>query len=341
MAQIIPKIIDPVERHWQKELANCLTDPLELVRLLDLPDSDFTADACARKLFPLRVPRPFVARMRKGDPDDPLLRQVLTLRQEFDEVPGFTQDPLDEQDPAAPGLLHKYQSRVLMIVRGGCAVNCRYCFRRHFPYSDNTPNKAGWQPALDYIAARPAIDEVIYSGGDPLMAKDDFLAWLTQRIEAIPHVRRLRIHSRLPVVIPQRVNDDMLHWFTQTRLTPVMVLHINHANEVDEAVSAAVQRLRQTGVTVLNQAVLLKGVSDSVESQVALNRRLFDTGVMPYYLHVLDKVKGAAHFDVSEAEAKTVMAGVIAKLPGYMVPKLVREIGDQPGKTPVDLALMP
>ncbi|MDF2177911.1 EF-P beta-lysylation protein EpmB [Aliiglaciecola sp. CAU 1673] len=339
MAQMIPKIIDPVETSWQKELAEVFTDPAVFLQYLGFDPVEFAADIQARRLFPMRVPRPFAARMVKGDRNDPLFRQVFTATEEFLAAPGFSTDPLEEQESAVPGVLHKYQSRVLMIVRGGCAVNCRYCFRRHFPYGDNTPSRAGWQQALDYIAADERIDEVIYSGGDPLMAKDEFLAWLTRSIEAIPHVRRVRIHTRLPVVIPTRITDELLDWFTTSRLKPVMVVHINHAKEIDEQVKAAMHKLRQAGVTLLNQAVLLRGINDTAEDQVALSEALFNAGVLPYYLHLLDKVRGAAHFEVLESEAREIMAEVIRHLPGYLVPKLVREIGNQPGKTPIDLHL--
>lgn len=338
---MIPKILTAVETSWQKELAQAYRDPAKLLEALDLPLAPFMAGFAARKQFPLMVPRPFARRMRKGDANDPLLRQVMTLEQELTTVKGYSEDPLEEQQSAVPGLLHKYQSRVLMIIRGGCAVNCRYCFRRHFPYADNSPSKEGWEQALDYIRADQQIDEVIYSGGDPLMAKDDFLAWLSAEIAAIPHVRRLRIHTRLPVVIPSRITGELLDWFAGTRLQPVMVLHINHANEVDDELRLALQPLRDAGVTLLNQGVLLKGVNDSVQAQVALSEAIFAAGVMPYYLHVLDKVQGAAHYDLHEQEARALMAGVIKRLPGYLVPKLVREIGNQPGKTPIDLHLQP
>ena len=338
---MIPKIVTPVETSWQKELACAYRDPAKLLTDLDLDPQAFTEGFGARKLFPLMVPVPYVKRMKKADAADPLLRQVMTLPEEFREVAGFSADPIEEQQSAVPGLLHKYQSRVLLIVRGGCAVNCRYCFRRHFPYADNAPSRAGWQQALDYIRRDRNINEVIYSGGDPLMARDDFLAWLTAEIAAIPHIRRLRLHTRLPLVIPARVTNELLDWFAGSRLQPVLVWHINHANEIDKEVERAAKRLREAGVTLLNQAVLLKGVNDSAEAQVALSERLFETGILPYYLHLLDRVQGAAHFEVDEELARQIMAETIKRLPGYLVPKLVREIGNQPGKTPVDLHLQP
>ena len=330
-----------VETNWQKELAMSFTDPILFLKYLELPVENFTDDIKARQLFPMRVPRPFAARMHKGDPLDPLFMQVFTSRNEFATGQGFSTDPLQEQNNKQSGILHKYHNRVLLLVRGGCAVNCRYCFRRHFPYSDNHLNKQQWQQALTYISDNPQIDEVIYSGGDPLMAKDDFLAWLTTQIEAISHIKRLRIHTRLPVVIPSRVTPELITWFTQSRLKPVMVLHVNHANEIDNTLAVSMQKLKQAGVTLLNQAVLLKGINDTADQQIALNEGLFEIGVMPYYLHVLDKVQGAEHFDLPDSKAKALMKELIRRQPGYLVPKLVREIGGQPGKTPLDLQLHP
>jgi EF-P beta-lysylation protein EpmB len=341
LSQIIPKKLLAVENNWQKEMAMSFSNPLSLLEYLELPLENFEDDIKARQLFPMRVPRPFAKRMKKGDPLDPLFRQVFTSRSEFVTSENFSTDPLQEQNNKQPGILHKYQNRLLLLVRGGCAVNCRYCFRRHFPYTDNHLNKQQWKQALDYIAANPQLDEVIYSGGDPLMANDDFLAWLTNQIEAIPHIKRLRIHTRLPVVIPSRITTELIAWFTQSRLKPVMVLHVNHANEIDTALAKSMQKLKQAGVTLLNQAVLLKGINDTADEQIALNEGLFEIGVMPYYLHVLDKVQGAEHFDSPDSKAKQLMRELIKRQPGYLVPKLVREIGGQPGKTPLDLQLHP
>ncbi|MCF2949070.1 EF-P beta-lysylation protein EpmB [Paraglaciecola aquimarina] len=341
MSQIIPKKPLSVESNWQKEIATSFSDPESLLNYLNLPTQNFSEDVRARALFPMRVPRSFAARMKKGDPTDPLFLQVFTSRAEFLTAKGFSKDPLEEQNNQQPGILHKYKNRLLLLVRGGCAVNCRYCFRRHFPYGDNHLNKNEWQQAITYIRDNPQIDEVIYSGGDPLMAKDDFLAWLTSEIENISHVKRLRIHTRLPVVIPSRITTELINWFTQTRLKPVLVLHINHANEIDQSLTLAMQKLKDAGVTLLNQAVLLKGINDTVEQQIALNEGVFGLGIMPYYLHVLDKVEGAEHFDVPECDATNLMAELIKHQPGYLVPKLVREIAGQPGKTPLDLNLHP
>jgi EF-P beta-lysylation protein EpmB len=341
LLQIIPKKQLTVENNWQKELAMAFSDPVSLLNYLNLPVDNFVEDIKARKLFPMKVPRPFAARMKKGDALDPLFQQVFTSSKEFTDPAGFSADPLMEQNNSQAGILHKYQNRLLLLIRGGCAVNCRYCFRRHFPYSDNHLNKKQWQQVLTYIADNPQIDEVIYSGGDPLMAKDDFLAWLSTQIAAIAHVKRLRIHTRLPVVIPSRITDELIDWFTSTRLTPVMVVHVNHANEIDHSFANAMKKLRQAGVTLLNQSVLLRGINDNVEQQIALNEGLFEVGVMPYYLHLLDKVTGAEHFDLPQQHAIDLMSELIKRQPGYLVPKLVREIGGQPGKTPIDLLLHP
>lgn len=341
MAQIIPKNPISVEPSWQKELAQCITEPEELLRVVGLDPTLYEEDCTARRLFPMRVPRHFAAQIKRADPTDPLLRQVMPLRQEYIQATGYSADPLAEQQTAGKGLLHKYQSRVLLIVRGGCAINCRYCFRRHFPYQDNAANRQDMLDNLHYVAQRTEINEVILSGGDPLMAKDDYLAWLTAQIADIPHVTRLRIHTRLPIVIPQRVTKDMLNWLTSTRLHPVVVLHCNHAQEISPEVKQVLMKMKAAGVTLLNQAVLLAGVNDHADAIVELNEALFSAGTLPYYLHTLDKVQGAAHFAVSDDKAKAIMADVIKRQPGYLVPKLVREIGGQPGKTPLDLQLHP
>ena len=295
---------------WQNELADLIRSPQELIALLELDPAQLPAALAASQDFALRVPRAFVERMRKGD--------------------------LGEADANPhPGLIHKYHGRVLLIVSGGCAINCRYCFRRHFPYADNNPGRARWQEALDYIAADPSITEVIYSGGDPLNAPDRQLAWLTERVAAIPHVKRLRVHSRLPIVLPNRIDDDCLDWLTGHGLHTTLVIHSNHPRELDDSVGAALGRLRRAGITLLNQAVLLRGINDQASTLAALSEGLFDRGVLPYYLHLLDPVAGAHHFDVPEAEARALMDHLRARLPGYLVPRLVREIAGEPNKTPI------
>ena len=339
MAHIVT-LNSPSREDWLQQLADVVTDPHELLQLLALDHHpDLTAGGDARRLFALRVPRAFIQRMKKGDARDPLLLQVLTSQQEFVDAPGYSTDPLDEQNSVVPGLLHKYNNRALLLVKGGCAVNCRYCFRRHFPYQDNQGNKRNWQAALDYIAAHPELDEIIFSGGDPLMAKDHELAWLIAALDAIPHLKRLRIHSRLPVVIPDRITETLCRTLAETRLQVLMVTHINHANEIDEALCDAMGRLKRAGVTLLNQSVLLRGVNDNAQTLAALSNALFDAGILPYYLHVLDKVQGAAHFYVSDGEARALMRSLLPLVSGYLVPKLAREIGGEPSKTPLDLQL--
>lgn len=339
--RIIPKNSIAVESNWQKELANCFTTLESLLEFLNLDPQIADKHTSARKLFPMKVPRHFANLMKKNNINDPLLLQVLPQNVEYKDTPGFVKDPLQEHENTTKGLLHKYENRVLLIVKSGCAVNCRYCFRREFPYEENAVNKRELENAIAYISQNEKIIEVIFSGGDPLMAKDDHLKWLVAKLEEIPHVLRLRIHTRLPVVIPSRVNEDFIDWFVNCRFQKVLVLHTNHANEVSPELAVACARMRAAGITLLNQAVLLKGVNDNSKEQIALSEALFNIGVLPYYLHLLDKVKGAAHFDVDVESAQILMRELIKRLPGYLVPKLVTEIGGQPSKTPIDLNLQP
>ncbi|WP_145516618.1 EF-P beta-lysylation protein EpmB [Yersinia aleksiciae] len=340
MASIVTRNM-PIREDWLQQLADVITDPDELLRILLLNEHpNLQQGTAARRLFPLRVPRAFVARMQPGDPLDPLLLQVLTAREEFIAAPGFTNDPLDEQRSVVPGLLHKYRNRALLLVKGGCAVNCRYCFRRHFPYQDNQGNKANWHQALNYIRQHPELDEIIFSGGDPLMAKDSELSWLLDELESISHIKRLRIHTRLPVVIPDRITAALCQRLSDSRLQVLMVTHINHANEIDQPLRDSMAQLKRVGVTLLNQSVLLRGVNDDADVLATLSNALFDAGILPYYIHVLDKVQGAAHFMVDDDEARQLMKGLLSRVSGYLVPRLAREIGGQPSKTPLDLRLM-
>ncbi len=321
---------------WQAQLAGAIRDPAALCRRLGLDAVWWPGAEQGHALFEVRVPEAFLARMRPGDPADPLLRQVLPLGEEAAPAPGFVADPLEEAaHTPARGLIHKYHGRVLLIASPACAVNCRYCFRRHFPYGENAPSRAQWESSLDHLRHDPTIVEAILSGGDPLAASDRQLAWLIERLAAIPHLRRLRIPTRLPVVIPDRIDAALLDWLGATRLQKVVVLHINHANEIDQAVVDACARLRAAGVTLLNQSVLLRGVNDSVDALAALSERLFEAGVLPYYLHVLDPVAGAAHFDVPDEEARELVAGLREVLPGFLMPRLVREIPGEGSKTPL------
>lgn len=326
--------VGPVEPGWRRLLRQAITDPDELCALLALPDEVRAGARASAKLFPLLVPRGFAALMRPGDAADPLLRQVLPLAEEGVEVAGWTDDPLAEAGcTPQPGLLHKYHGRVLLVTTGACAVHCRYCFRRHFPYGSRPRGPRWWSGALAYVAAHPDVEEVILSGGDPLTLPDVELAAIAQDLAAIPHLRRLRVHSRLPVVLPERVDDGLLAWFARTRLSPVLVLHANHPRELSPAVSAACARLADAGVTLLNQSVLLRGVNDRADVLEELSRRLLSLRVLPYYLHQMDRVRGAAHHAVADDEAHALVAALAARLPGYLVPRLAREEPGMPAKT--------
>jgi len=320
---------------WQHELRTAFSRPQELLAALGLDPAAVGLSEAAAASFPVRVPRPFVARMRPGDPADPLLRQVLPVVAETRARRGFVSDPVgDLAAEAQPGLLHKYRGRALLLVTGACAIHCRYCFRREFPYSDSV-GTARLEAAVAALAAMPDIDEVILSGGDPLSLRDDRLAALVERLAALPHLRRLRVHTRLPVTIPSRITPALLDWLTGTRLQPVVVLHANHARELDASVATALAHLRRAGVPLLNQAVLLRGVNDEAETLAGLSTRLFECGVLPYYLHQLDRVQGAAHFDVPTRRARALLRTLRHTLPGYLVPKLVREIAGEASKTPL------
>jgi EF-P beta-lysylation protein EpmB len=321
---------------WQQILKDAVRDPRELCRLLRLPPEYEAGAVRAATLFPVFAPRGYIARMRPGHPRDPLLRQVLPLEEEHAETPGYRTDPVgDAAATVSPGLLQKYAGRVLMVTTGACAVHCRYCFRRHFPYGDGPRSLAGWEGNLAEIAADPSLQEVILSGGDPLTLVDEVLAELAARLAMIPQLRRLRIHTRLPIVIPERVTDQLLAWVRGTRLTPVMVVHTNHPAEIDASVAAALGRMVDAGIPVLNQAVLLRGVNDDVDVLVELCQRLVDLRVMPYYLHQLDRVVGAAHFEVPEETGRAIVRAMHDRLPGYAVPRYVRETAGAASKQPL------
>lgn len=329
-----PDAVVHTGQDWQGQLRDAITSRADLLAELGLAEADLRHDAGAARDFPLKVPRSFVRRMRPGDPGDPLLLQVLSSPREMEAAPGYVPNPLGESGDALPrrGIIHKYHGRVLLVVSGGCAVHCRYCFRRHFPYDENRNNREQWREALAYLREDSSIEEVILSGGDPLVVGDDYLRELVDDIARVPHVTRLRIHSRLPIVIPERVTRDLLDAVSHRDLQTVLVVHCNHANEIDEAVAAAMRAARERGVTVFNQAVLLRGVNDSLDAQLALHKALFAAGILPYYLHLLDKVQGAAHFDVPERRARILMNELAARLPGYMLPRLAREVAGEGAK---------
>jgi len=330
-ASVHPRQLE--SRTWQQELAEAITSPEELAAALGLDPRTVGSAHIASHPFRLRVPRSFVDRMRRGDLGDPLLRQVLPVAAELTDDSGYLADPVGEHAALrAPGLLQKYRGRALLITTATCAVHCRYCFRREFPYAEQSGDAPRWSEALAEIAADPSLEEIILSGGDPLSLSNARLESLTRALAAIPHVRRIRVHTRQPVVLPSRVDEGLLQWLRTSTLPIVVVLHINHPNELDTELAAACAKLRATGVTLLNQSVLLAGVNDDAEVLSELSLRLFDAGVLPYYLHVLDRVRGAAHFAVADERAQTLAGQLAARLPGYLVPRLVREVPGTPAK---------
>ena len=332
----INSVSQPINLHsdWKTELSHCVNSIDELLNQLGLKAEDLNATEQATTEFSIKVPQSFVQLMEYGNPNDPLLKQVLPITSELQVDNNFSTDPVDESSfNPVPGIVHKYRNRVLMIISPNCAINCRYCFRRHFPYDENRQSKQQWLKALDYLKTKPEINEVIYSGGDPLAANDHFLRWLTAEIESIKHIKRLRIHTRLPVVIPSRVDDQLLSWLGNTKLKSTLVLHINHANEIDVSLRQGVDRLKKSGITVLNQSVLLKGINDNSDQLISLSEKLFDAGIMPYYLHILDPVQGASHFDVSMDRAVEIFCQIQTELPGFLVPKLVQERAGERSKS--------
>ena len=326
----------PRELRWQNALQNAIRDPVQLCTMLQLPTRLHPAAQRVAEQFPLVAPLEYIDRMRVGDPQDPLLRQVLPIQDELESAPGFQLDPVgDSAATLQPGLLQKYAHRALMVTTPICAVHCRYCFRRHFNYQSTPRTLADWQPALDQLAADTEIQEIILSGGDPLMLPDQRLQELVSNLAAIKHLQRLRIHTRLPVVIPQRITPALTQLLRAHRLTSIVVIHANHPAELDSTVAYAVDQLLGAGIPVLNQSVLLRGVNDSLDTLVQLSQRLVAMRVMPYYLHQLDQVAGAAHFHVPVETGQQLIAHMRRQLPGYAVPRYVCEQAGQPHKTPL------
>ena len=332
MIQGTPPILQ--QNPWQAILAQSITDPAELLERLALPENLLPAAKQAAKLFGLKVPLPYLSRIKKNTLADPLLRQVLPLGDEMQQVAGYTADPVaDLAAMQSPGLLQKYPGRALLLMTGACGIHCRYCFRRHFDYAEANPAKQHWQLALDHLKADERIEEIILSGGDPLSLSDQRLEKFLENIEKINHINTLRIHTRLPVVLPERITPGLCQLLQQTRLNTVMVLHINHAQEMDTNVEAICAQLQQTGTRLLNQSVLLASVNDSAKTLIQLSKKLHNSAILPYYLHQLDPVSGAAHFAVPDAQARDIITAMTAQLPGYLVPKLVREIAGETSKT--------
>ncbi|MGY6587589.1 MAG: EF-P beta-lysylation protein EpmB [Wenzhouxiangella sp.] len=334
-SRILPRTTaKPKRSGWREELRQAYRDPKQLLNDLGLADQTAADPGSSR--FPMLVPRAFARRMQPGNPNDPLLRQVLPVSSEAVNAEGFVSDPVgDQASRQARGVLHKYQGRALLITTGACAVHCRYCFRQSFPYSAEQAGHQQWQAALDYLATETSVDEVILSGGDPLMLSTERLRQLTDALKALPHIKRLRIHTRLPVVLPSRVTGNLCDWLAQLPWPVVMVIHANHANEFDSEVDQAMKLLNLADVRLLNQAVLLAGVNDSVDALAALMERSLAARVLPYYLHVLDRVSGAQRFERSDVEAKVLVEQLRHRLSGYLVPRLVREVAGEPYKTPL------
>ncbi len=315
-------------------MSNIVTDPAELWQLLGLDQSLLPKAYLAAKQFPLKVTHSYLQRIKRGHLHDPLLKQVLPIDLELNTHDDYVSDPLAEKEAnPIPGLLHKYHGRVLVTLTSACAIHCRYCFRRHFPYADNTPGRPGWDNILAYIASDNSIEEVILSGGDPLSVSDQLLNQFSQRLKLIPHVKTLRLHTRLPIVLPSRVTALLCEWIKSLPFSVVIVLHCNHAQEINDEVLQAITRLQNAGAHLLNQSVLLREINDDVETLVQLSSALFSAGVMPYYLHTLDKVAGAMHFDIPQSKATALHSGMMKRLPGYLVPRLVREEPGADSKT--------
>ncbi|QYZ67029.1 MAG: EF-P beta-lysylation protein EpmB [Gammaproteobacteria bacterium (ex Lamellibrachia satsuma)] len=318
---------------WQQALSDAFTRPKALLDYLGIEQDSIPVEFSSE--FSMRVPRGFADLMRRGDPGDPLLRQVLPLQNESVHVQGFSRNPVgDLEAHAVTGLLHKYHGRALLITTGACAIHCRYCFRRHYPYENGSATPRQWEALLAYLREHPTINEVILSGGDPLMLGDEKLGRWMQQLSEIPHLQRLRLHSRLPVVLPERITPELLTHLRKNPLQSVLVIHTNHPRELSGRVTGKLKALQMAGVLLLNQSVLLRGVNDQTAVLVELSERLFEAGVMPYYLHLLDRVEGAAHFEVEQARIHTLYSGLLSRLPGYMVPKLVRETAGDASKRP-------
>ncbi len=321
---------------WQQELSRVLTRPRDLLAALDLPAgerSDHSQPESSPDRFAMRVPASYIGRMRPGDPDDPLLRQVMPAPEESKNVEGYTDDPVgDSASVRGAGILQKYEGRALLMVTGACAVHCRYCFRRNFPYAEHALKSRDLDKALHLLNEDQSIKEVILSGGDPLTLTNTRLADLIAKLSTIPHLRRVRIHTRLPIVLPRRIDTGLVDCLDSSRQPVVIVVHANHANEIDTEVRAALAKLADHSALLLNQAVLLRGVNDSVSALVELCESLFEARVLPYYLHQLDPVKGAAHFQVEDSRARRLIGEVAGRLPGYLVPRLVREQAGAPTK---------
>jgi EF-P beta-lysylation protein EpmB len=318
---------------WQSQLSQSKLCTSELLNTLGM-SSHPLVDENAEQLFDLRVPPRYLDKINPEDPYDPLLLQILPQKREFEKVAGFNDSPLEEEHfSPVKGLLHKYKNRVLLMSSSVCAINCRYCFRRNFPYEEHRQSKKEWQQAFDYINENASVDEVILSGGEPLVQNNDYLSWLIEAISAIPHIKRIRIHTRLLLSIPERIDKGLLNIIRSSNKKFIFVVHCNHPQELDAELSTYFDSLKQLGVTLLNQAVLLKGINDQASTLSALSLKLFDLGVLPYYLFMYDRVSGAAHFEVAEEDCYRIYKQLMSSLPGYLVPRLSKEVPGELSKT--------
>lgn len=334
---MIPRTIPTWQsKSWQEELSSMVCDTNELLKRLNLDPKQAPDGFITDPKFPIRATDTFISKIHPNNWYDPLLRQIWPLKSEEEFKAGFSDDPLQEaQQSPAQGLIHKYRGRVLLISQPQCAIHCRYCFRREFDYQTHSLSRKQWQPALDYIEQNESIEEVILSGGDPLTSSSGQLEWLFMRLEEMSHITRLRIHTRIPLVLPKRIDDTLCQLLNQSRFQKVVVIHANHSNEIDADVKDSIFRLQQNGCTLLNQSVLLAGINDEAETLIKLSKSLFNMGVLPYYLHLLDKVTGTAHFEVPPDRAKTLEKALRSALPGYLVPKFVKELAGEKSKTPL------
>ncbi len=331
------KSITPLPLSWQQQLAQAITKPAQLIDALNLDPDDFADNVAASQQFSIKVPLAYLNKMQRNNSLDPLLLQVMAQSRESLPVAGYSRDPVgDLAANKTPGLLHKYHGRVLLITTAACAVHCRYCFRRHFPYSEQQAGREQWAQAINYIQHDNSIKEVILSGGDPLVLSDQRLDDLISQLENIPHVSRLRIHSRLPVVLPDRITDTLVKRLESSRFNVCLVIHANHANEITPIEINALQKLKRAGINLLNQAVLLNGINHHIDDQINLSEALYRAGVLPYYLHLLDPVEGAAHFDVNSPNALALIKQMQTRLPGFLIPRLVRETAGELSKTPAN-----
>jgi len=322
-----------MSENWQQQLSNCIKSSDDLLKQSQTSGAATLFSEQASELFKLKIPANFLNKI-KATESDPLLLQILPRHEETLEVEGFNRDPVGDMSAmATPGLIHKYRNRALFIVTGACAIHCRYCFRRHFPYSEAQINSENWEPAFQYLREHKEVTEIILSGGDPLIISDEKLTHLVSELEQIKHIKRLRIHSRIPSVLPERITGDLLELLQNSRFNVSLVTHINHPNEINQKNRAVFKMIQTSNIQLLNQSVLLADINNNPETLIDLSEKLYETGILPYYLHLLDPVQGAAHFYVKEADARVFLDEMTNSLPGYLVPKLVKEISGEQAKT--------